>query len=155
MGTVESWTNFERHHGGVTGAREHFEVFCAELLDLENPSLEVHQIAANPGDDGIDVLISSPDGMDIYQCKYFRDTLKDTQWKQIRNSFHTAILKNANIHAWHLCLPRQLTKPEIERWNDFKSKHIACGFPIERIDGNQLIRRAQNQGITQKWFSPY
>lgn len=83
MGTVESWTNFERHNGGIIGARERFEVFCAELLDLENPGLEVHQIAANPGDDGIDVLVSHPDGMDIYQCKYFRDPLKDIQWKQI------------------------------------------------------------------------
>ena len=37
MGTVESWTNFERHNGGVVGARERFEIFCAELMDLENP----------------------------------------------------------------------------------------------------------------------
>ena len=64
MGIVESWTNFERHNGGISGARERFEVFCAELLDLENPDLEVHQIAANPGDDGIDVLV--PDMIPIY-----------------------------------------------------------------------------------------
>ena len=118
MGTVESWTNFERHNGGIIGARERFEVFCAELLDLENPGLEVHQIAANPGDDGIDVLVSHPDGMDIYQCKYFRDPLKDIQWKQIRDSYNTAVQKNTNIHSWYLCLPRQLTKPEIERWRE-------------------------------------
>ena len=93
MGTVESWTNFERHNGGTAGARERFEVFCAELLDLANPSLEVHQIAANPGDGGIDVCVSHPDGIDIYQCKYFRDVLKDTQWKQIRESFNTAVHK--------------------------------------------------------------
>ena len=154
MGTVESWTNFERHNGGIIGARERFEVFCAELLDLENPGLEVHQIAANPGDDGIDVLVSHPDGMDIYQCKYFRDPLKDIQWKQIRDSYNTAVQKNTNIHSWYLCLPRQLTKPEIERWNAFKKEHNACGFTIEIIDGNQLISRAENQGISEKWFSP-
>lgn len=154
MGTVESWTNFERHNGGTIGARERFEVFCAELLDLENPDLEVHQIAANPGDDGIDVLVFHPDGMDIYQCKYFRDTLKDTQWKQIRDSYNTAVQKNVNIHSWYLCLPRRLTKPEIERWNSFKREHNACGFTIEIIDGNQLITRAENQGISEKWFSP-
>ena len=33
MGTAESWANFERYNGGITGARERFEVFCAELLD--------------------------------------------------------------------------------------------------------------------------
>lgn len=155
MGTVESWTNFERHNGGTIGARERFEVFCAELLDLENPGLEVHQIAANPGDDGIDVLVSHPDGLDIYQCKYFRDTLKDIQWKQIRDSYNTAVHKNANIHSWYLCLPRQMTKPEILRWNDFKNEHSKCGFTIEIIDGNQLISRAENQGISEKWFSPF
>lgn len=155
MGTVESWTNFERHNGGIIGARERFEVFCAELLDLENPGLEVHQIAANPGDDGIDVLVSRPDGMDIYQCKYFRDTLKDTQWKQIRDSYNTAVHKNSNIHSWYLCLPRQMAKPEILRWNDFKNEHSKCGFTIEIIDGNRLISRAENQGISEKWFSPY
>ena len=155
MGTVESWTNFERHNGGTVGARERFETFCAELLDLENPGLEVHQIAANPGDDGIDVLVIRPDGKDIYQCKYFRDTLKDSQRKQIRNSYNTAVRKNTNIHSWYLCLPRQLTKPEVERWNDFKNEHIECGFTMEIIDGNQLISRAENQGISEKWFSPF
>lgn len=154
MGTVESWTNFERHNGGVAGARERFEVFCAELLDLGNPRLEVHQVAANPGDDGIDVLVTHPNGIDIYQCKYFRDILKDTQWKQIRDSFNIAIHKNTNILSWYLCLPRQLTKPEIERWNAFKSEHTECGFTIEIIDGNQLISLAENLGISEKWFSP-
>lgn len=155
MGTVESWTNFERHNGGTSGARERFEVFCAELLDLENPGLEVHQIAANPGDDGIDVLVSTREGMDIYQCKYFRDSLKDVHWRQIRDSYNTAIHKNTNIHSWYLCLPRQLTKMEIVRWNNFKNEHSECGFTIGIIDGNQLISRAENQGISEKWFSPY
>ena len=31
MGTVESWTNFERYSGEIIGARERFEVFCAEF----------------------------------------------------------------------------------------------------------------------------
>ncbi len=35
MGIVESWTNFERHCGETIGAREQFEVFYEELLDLE------------------------------------------------------------------------------------------------------------------------
>lgn len=154
MGTVESWTNFERHNGGVAGARERFEVFCAELLDLENPSLEVHQIAANPGDDGIDVLVTHPEGIDIYQCKYFRDILRDAQWKQIRDSFNTAIHKNTNILSWYLCLPRQLTILEMQRWREFKRKHNIYDFAIKIIDGNQLISRAQNLGISEKWFSP-
>ena len=155
MGTVESWTNFERHNGGVVGARERFEIFCAELMDLENPCREVHQIAGNPGDDGIDVLVSHPDGIDIYQCKYFREPLKEIQWKQVRSSFETALNKNSNIHSWYLCLPRQLTKPEIEKWNAFKRRYIGYGFPIEIIDGNQLIIRAENHGIAEKWFAPF
>ena len=155
MGTVESWTNFERHNGGTAGARERFEVFCAELLDLANPGLEVHQIAANPGDGGIDVCVSHPDGIDIYQCKYFRDVLKDTQWKQIRESFNTAVHKNTNIHSWHLCLPKQLVKPEMEKWNAFKNEQIKYGFTIEIIDGNQLISLAENLGISEKWFTPF
>lgn len=48
-----------------------------------------------------------------------------------------SIHKNANIHSWYLCLPRQLTKPEIERWNAFKKEHNACSFTIEIIYGNQ------------------
>ncbi len=50
-------------------------------------------------------------------------------------------------------MPRQLPKPEIERWNDFKNEHIECGFTMEIIDGNHLISRAENQGISEKWFS--
>ena len=155
MGIVESWTNFERHNGGIIGARERFEDFCAELLYLENPVLEVHRIAANPGDDGIDVLVCNPEGMDIYQCKYFRDPLKNIQWKQIRDSYNTAVNKNENIHSWYLCLPKQLTKSEMVQWMNFKKEHSECGFTMEIIDGNQLISRAESQGISEKWFSPY
>lgn len=154
MGIVESWTNFERHNGGVVGARERFEVFCAELLKMENPNLEVHQISANPGDNGIDVLVFHPKGKDIYQCKYFRDILKDSQWRQIRSSFDTAVNKNENIHSWHLCLPKQMTISEIEGWENFKEQNKNCGFAIEMIDGNQLISRAEKQGIAEKWFNP-
>ena len=155
VGIVESWTNFERHNGGIIGARERFEDFCAELLYLENPVLEVHRIAANPGDDGIDVLVCNPEGMDIYQCKYFRDPLKNIQWKQIRDSYNTAVNKNENIHSWYLCLPKQLTKSEMVQWMNFKKEHSECGFTMEIIDGNQLISRAESQGISEKWFSPY
>ena len=133
MGTVESWTNFERHNGGVVGARERCEIFCAELMDLENPCREVHQIAGNPGDDGIDVLVSHPDGIDIYQCKYFREPLKEIQWKQVRSSFETALNKNSNIHSWYLCLPRQLTKPEIEKWNALSAATSDTAFLLKSL----------------------
>ena len=112
---------------------------------MENPGLEVHQVVGYPRDGGIDVLVVDQDGLDIYQCKYLRDTLKDTQWKQIRDSFETALKKNTNIHTWYLCLPRQLTKPEIEKITAFIHSHTECGFHIGVIDGNQLISLAVNR----------
>lgn len=155
MNTAESWTNFVRYNGGTVGARDRFEDFCAELFDLENPGLDVHRIAADPGDDGIDVLVSHSDGIDIYQCKFFRDTLESVQWRQISKSFETAVNKNSNIRSWYLCIPKQITNSDMKKIHEFKYNHRDCGFHIEVIDGNQLISRAQKHGIAEKWFAPF
>ena len=87
MNTIESWDNFTRYYGGIVGARDCFELACEDLLKHENPICEVHRVKASRGDGGIDVYVSNGKSVQIYQCKFFVDTLTSSRWKQIENSF--------------------------------------------------------------------
>ena len=75
MASIYSWESFIRIHGGEPGARDVFEKVIYELLRAENHDKEVHIVKASQGDGGIDVYVHREDGIDIYQCKFFMETL--------------------------------------------------------------------------------
>ena len=80
MASVYSWEGFIRIHGGEPGARDVFEKLMDELLRAENPDKEVHIVKASRGDGGIDVYVHQAGGIDIYQCKFFMETLNSSRW---------------------------------------------------------------------------
>ena len=75
MASIYSWESFIRIHGGEAGARDVFEKLMDALLRAENHDKEVHIVKASQGDGGIDVYVHREDGIDIYQCKFFMETL--------------------------------------------------------------------------------
>ena len=124
MNTIESWINFTRYYGGIVGARDCFELACEEMLRLENSKSEVHRITARRGDGGIDIYVSDGEEVQIYQCKFFADNLNASRWEQIKNSFsRTLELKDVRVNAWYLCLPKEFTKEDIAKIEDFKRKY--------------------------------
>ena len=98
MNTIESWDNFTRYYGGIVGARDCFELACEDLLKKENPSSEVHRVKASRGDGGIDIYVSNDQLTQVYQCKFFIDTITKSRWNQIEQSFNS-ILNLTNIHV--------------------------------------------------------
>ncbi len=155
MTTIENWENFIRYYGGIVGARDCFELVCDELLRLENPQKDVHRIKASRGDGGIDIYVGDDATTEIYQCKFFVDSLNSSRWKQIRESLKKVLeQKELSISAWYLCVPKEFTKDEIVDVEKFRKEFSYLDFPIKFIDGNELITRIQNVGISEKWFSP-
>ena len=145
MALIESWETFIRIHGGEPGARNVFEKAIDELLRAENQSKEVHLVKAAPGDGGIDVYVHQPDGIDIYQCKFFMGSMNRSRWAQITNSFETAMKpKGVKILNWFLCMPREMQKEDINTWNKFLKENSSYNVNIKLIDGNEIIHRMEN-----------
>lgn len=156
MAKINSWESFIRIHGGIVGARDCFEQVCAELLFKENIGKDVHRIDSNGGDGGIDIYVSNEDGsVDIYQCKFFRDHLDSSKWRQIKTSFDTLVSKHSklNIKTWNLCLPKLISSDEIAVYEIFKQEMRCENISIRLIDGKELILRITEAGLADRWFS--
>src|SRR5687768_15519744 len=87
---------------GVAGAREKFEDLSSQLVCAEHPAAARPRVSK--GDGGIDVHVgelTSPDGIDVYQCKFFPLGLGEDQKGQIRKSFKTC-RENFKVRRWVL-----------------------------------------------------
>lgn len=152
---IESWDNFTRYYGGIVGARDCFELVCQELIQKENTDKEVHRVLASRGDGGIDIYVGdiAQESIDVYQCKFFINKLDTPQWEQISKSFERVFYNDQYMtENWYLCLPKTLTLNENIKFNEFKKDYLNSGIEIHLIDGDQLITRMNDVGISDKWF---
>ena len=141
---------------GVAGAREKFEDLCSLLVKAEQPAAD--KVRVSRGDGGIDVHVgdlTSPDGIEVYQCKFFPQGLDDSQKGQIRDSFKTC-RTNFMVRRWTLCLPLDLSKPEktwFEKWRSDQAEH---GVAISDVWGatklESLLYQSKNQSLREVFF---
>lgn len=137
---MTEWIEFQNIYS-VAGARDKFEDLCEQILKVQYPNLAVNKVEASGGDGGLDIVIGDllPDNpITCYQCKWFVDNLGDSQKKQIRDSFKTAIEKN-KIKKWILAIPKNFTKADLKWWATFKNKRASEELEIDLITGNELI----------------
>ncbi len=143
---------------GIAGAREKFEDLCAHLIRAEHPNLERVRIVR--GDGGIDAhkgKLTSAEGIDIYQIKFFPAGISESQKNQIRESFKTICQANGlTINTWTLCLPLDLSIEE-KRWFDTWSENqVDSGITIcppwgaFKLEG--LLYDVKNTGIKEEFF---
>lgn len=142
MALADNWESFIRIHGGEPGARDMFEKAMDDMLRAENPDKEVHIVKASQGDGGIDVFIYREEGIDIYQCKFFMGAMNASRWKKIEESFDRAMkLEGIHVLRWFLCMPREMQKEDISKWDQFKKGKRKFSVEIRLIDGNEIITR--------------
>lgn len=71
---------------GLAGAREAFENLAFDLIKSQESRAQ--KVRVSQGDGGIDAHVndlSDPGGVHVYQCKFFREGLEDSQKGQIRD----------------------------------------------------------------------
>lgn len=128
------------------GARNKFESICESLFKQIYPDKYVKTVRANPGDEGIDVLIGEigMEPIDVIQCKFFPNSFDQSQKTQIKKSFNTALDSNKfEIKSWSLCLVNVFDIDQHIWWNKWKNDEIikrglGKNF-INLKDGNDLI----------------
>lgn len=113
-----------------------FHRMLSALVGITHPTAT--DMRPDPGDWGIDVYVGSLiDKVSIWQSKYFYTAVGDSQKRQIRDSFASA-MKNATKHrytveAWTLCVACELSAPE-RRWWDRKVREWGRSYPNLSVD---------------------
>lgn len=106
--------------GNDEGARTDFHRMLSALVGATYPTAT--DMRADPGDWGIDVYVGSLIGrVSVWQSKYFYQQIDDSQKKQIRESFNSA-MTNAKengylVEAWTLCVACELSPKERQWWD--------------------------------------
>ncbi len=141
---IRDWLDFKGICGGIEGARAKFEQACESTLREIYPSEYVQTVRANPGDEGIDVLVGDigEKSIKVYQCKFFLEQLEEAQKAQVRDSFETAVRSQKyKLAEWYLCIPKTLDIAEHKWWVSWSTKQTAkYGVPLHLINGNEIIK---------------
>lgn len=155
---ILDWDNFERIHGTPGGSREAFEGICLDLIRKKyERETNVQKIKPHKGDHGIDIYVNNigVEPIHIYQCKYFRDSLGDSQKKQIRDSFSTVVCdEEYEVSEWTLLLPLDMSINENLWWCQWKKK-VSKRIPNIKISclcGRALIQEIIDYNLYEKYF---
>ncbi len=142
----------------MAGARDKFEDLASQLVKGEQP--DAGKVRIKQGDSGIDVHVgelSSTEGIDVYQCKFFPQGLGESQKDQIRKSFREC--KDSTFFkakTWTLCLPVDLSIDEKRWFEDWKTKQANAGIVIRepwgamKLEG--LLYQEKNRGLKEAFF---
>lgn len=141
------------------GANKKFEELCLKLLRSQ---YDAHGVRPNPGDGGVDVFVGSwddPDGIDVYQVKYFPNGIKKSQQDQVIRSFRTCINNpQFRTKSWTLCVPLDLSPDEITWFTHWRSTQITAPLAAENIkwmgetELGTVLSLPINAGIKEDYF---
>ena len=148
--------------GSIDGARAEFEQMIAQLIKVTMPS--ARQVAANPGDWGIDVYVGHlGEQIGIWQSKYFIPHVTKNHQQEIRDSFKSARLA-AEAHeytlaSWALCVPSSLDAPTSQWWDGWKKRESRKhGVLIELWDETELrdkLASPEAANVRRLYYDPY
>ena len=94
---MNNWTLFQML-GGIAGQREIFEDICRKIVLAEHPS--TRPLREHKGDHGIDFFSGDwQTGMDVYQVKFFREEVGDSQQAQIRKSYDKILEEKGRVKS--------------------------------------------------------
>ncbi len=154
-----NWSDFKALYGNISGAREEFENACESLFKKIHSNQHVSQMKVNVGDGGIDIFIGEfgIEPITVIQCKFFLDSFGESQKKQIRESFNTAIKSDEYVvKEWILCIPCII---DIDantwwfRWKSKKIKELGKDNDFIRIkNGNELIDLLKENNLYNQYF---
>jgi hypothetical protein len=131
---MNNWTLLQML-GVIPGQREIFEDICRKVVRVEHPC--TRSLREHKGDHGIDFFVGDlQTGIDVYQVKFFREEVGDSQRAQIRESYDRILEKKEHVKSWTLMLPLELSYEEMqwfERWEKKKDHDIrlVTGFQLE------------------------
>lgn len=149
--TMERDFRYLRDKYSEAGARDVFEKICVELFQkiYEN----AYAVKAQPGDDGIDILVGDLTGpITVLQCKFFLDGIGTAQRKQIKESYEMVISKH-QVKEWYLCVPCVFNIKEHKWWAEWKiERQELDGITIGLFEGSSLLTKLKQYEMYDELF---
>lgn len=147
--------------------RTAFEEIVCQLASSENRKNGYFTRIDAP-DGGVEAYLVLENGDEIgWQAKYFFD-IQDPQFKQIKESFQTALKTHPRLIKYIVCCPIDKQDPRIkgkkylqDRWNKFvdECKNFALNQEINidieywgAFELNNKLMKPENSGILKYWF---
>ena len=98
-----NWSDLRTLNGSQ---RDGFEELCAQLARLETPT-GAEFIRKGSPDAGVECFCTLEDGRVWgWQAKFFRESLGDSQWRQLDRSVGAALVTHENLARYFVCVPR-------------------------------------------------
>ncbi len=100
-----NFSNIRTHNGSQNAGFEELVCQLAHLQKPENALRFIRKEGAG-GDAGVECYWILKDGSEIcWQAKYFLDGMNPDRWRQLDESFSTALEKHPNLTKYVVCLP--------------------------------------------------
>jgi hypothetical protein len=143
---------------GLVGAQEKFEEMTVQLIRSKHPIARCVRIVR--GDGGIDAhdgSLADPDGVDVFQIKYFPVRIDESQRNQIRESFkRVRNNKDFKAKSWTLCIPIEMSLDEQRWYDEWAAKQCDFGTEIRSVWGaieiERLLMVPENQEVRETYF---
>lgn len=166
------WNSFKTYD---LSPEEAFEVMCNQLFERHiynnyEEIIKFRVINGSGGDGGIEAYAQFKDDSLIgVQSKWFRNSIKDLQIRQINKSVKTALSLRPNIKTYIICIPRNInslkigkgkkpiTDSEESRINNLIDD-LAKNYPNLDIEWwfehelNLEVLKPENEGVHKYWF---
>jgi hypothetical protein len=161
-----NWLNIRSYNGSQNNA---FEELVCQLAREEDVTNKAQFIRVGAPDGGVEAYCQMNDGSEYgWQAKYFF-SVGDTQWRQLDQSFKTAINKHPNLAKYYVCIPLDRQEPRIDnqrwfmdKWNEHVKAWTKFAFDnynryveFEYWGSSELITRLSQEkhiGTRRFWF---
>jgi hypothetical protein len=143
---------------GLVGARDKFEEMTIHLIRSKHPTARrVRIVRGDGGIDAHDGSLADPDGVDVFQIKYFPISIDESQRNQIRESFkRVRESKDFTTKSWTLCLPIDMSVDEQLWFDEWAAKQSSSGIEIRPVWGaieiERLLVLPANQDVRETYF---
>ena len=160
------WSDLRALNGSQAGG---FEELCSQLARLETPA-GAEFIRKGSPDAGVECFCRLEDGKEWgWQAKFFREPLREPQWKQLDKSVRTALDAHPELACYFVCVPRDRSdgrRPrvttEMQRWEDRVAKWKEWAREREMVvdfvwwglsELSDLLSQERQAGRCRYWFS--
>ncbi len=113
--------DFTHMAGPEQSRRDNFSSMCSRLVMKLHP--DAKPVQGSGGDDGVDTFLGVFHAkVDVFQHKFFLETLGKGQRQQVKRSLDAALLSH-HVGAWTLMLPKDLTPAELTWFDELRKAH--------------------------------
>ncbi|MFZ3343414.1 MAG: hypothetical protein WA609_11155 [Terriglobales bacterium] len=129
-----------------------FEDLCFQILSEKFPEAGLKHVEGRAGDKGTDLFAGTLAWQPaIWQCKFFKDGIKDAQKKQIKKSLKTA-LSQFSPREWTLCVPIRLDINAHSWFQKLAQQHT--NVKIELFDAPLIVKELIFRPTIRDFFFP-